>query len=188
MIKSKLDLKNYLAKDQASLNVRGLKDFLFHDIWRFQRLLRKAEYWSNSNRLGAGLIAFLRRRMLYRCGRKLGFSIPINVCGAGLSIAHIGTIVINTKCRIGQNCRIHVCVNIGASASDGSSAPIIGNNCYIAPGVKIYGGIIIGNNTAIGANAVVNKSFPDGNITIAGIPAKKISDIGPTEFRSLSNL
>ena len=29
---------------------------------------------------------------------------------------------------------------------------------------------------AIGANAVVNKSFPEGNCTIGGVPAKKISD------------
>ena len=30
--------------------------------------------------------------------------------------------------------------------------------------------------TAIGANAVVNRSFPQGNVTIGGVPAEKISD------------
>jgi serine O-acetyltransferase len=183
MIKSKQDLQYYLAKDKAALNVGGLRDFLIHDIWRFQRHLRKAEYWSNSGGFGARVIAFIRRRILYISGRKLGFSIPINTVGAGLSIAHMGTIVINSKCRIGEHCRLHVCVNIGASASDSSQAPVIGDNCYIAPGVKIYGGIKIGNNTGIGANSVVNKSFSEGNITIAGAPARKISDIGPNEFR-----
>ena len=48
---------------------------------------------------------------------------------------------------------------------------------YIAPGAKIYGNIIIANNIAIGANAVVNKSFEEENILIAGNPAKKIKTI-----------
>ena len=40
----------------------------------------------------------------------------------------------------------------------------------------MFGKIKIGDNTAIGANSVVNKSFEEGNCTIAGVPAKKISD------------
>ncbi len=187
MIQTKSDLIRYMEQDRIALKVGGIKDFVFHDIWRFQRRLRKAEYWSNSNALGAKPIAFLKRRLAYNTGKDLGFSIPINTIGPGLSIAHLGTIVINDKCKIGENCRIHVCVNIGASASDSSQAPLIGNNCYIAPGAKIYGGIVIGDNTGVGANSVVNKSFPEGNITIAGAPARKISDIGPNEFRPTSH-
>lgn len=53
--------------------------------------------------------------------------------------------------------------------------PLIGNNVYIAPGAKIFRDIIIGDNTIIGANAVVNKSFPEGNITIGEIPSRIIS-------------
>ena len=55
--------------------------------------------------------------------------------------------------------------------------PTLGNNVWIAPGAKLYGRITIGNQCAIGANAVVNKSFPDG-VTLAGIPAYIISDRG----------
>lgn len=102
---------------------------------------------------------------------KLGFSIPINTFGYGLSIAHYGTIVINHKVRIGNNCRIHCCVNIGGTKDE---VPTIGNNCYIGPGVKIFGKINVGDNVKIGANSVVNKSFND-NCTIAGSPAKIIN-------------
>lgn len=49
---------------------------------------------------------------------------------------------------------------------------------YIGPGAKIFGDIFIADNIAIGANAVVNKSFYESNITIAGVPAKKISNKG----------
>jgi serine O-acetyltransferase len=107
-------------------------------------------------------------------GIKLGFTIPPNVFGPGLSIAHPGTIVVNPDARIGANCRLHVCVNIGTQAGEHSAVPALGDNCYIGPGAKLFGSINIGNNVVIAANAVVNKNFPD-NVTIGGVPAKVIS-------------
>lgn len=50
---------------------------------------------------------------------------------------------------------------------------MIGNNCVIYPGAKIFGKITIGDNCIIGANAVVNKSFPN-DCVIGGVPAKII--------------
>jgi serine O-acetyltransferase len=120
-------------------------------------------------------IILLVKLYFHRLSRKLSFTIPINVLGPGLSIAHYGTIIINGKTRIGANCRIHACTNIGTSAGSSGNAPVIGDNCYIAPGVKMFGNIIIGNNVAIGANAVVNKSFQLNDITLGGVPAKVIS-------------
>ena len=40
------------------------------------------------------------------------------------------------------------------------------------------GGVFIADNIAIGANSVVNKSFEEVGISIAGIPAKKINSKG----------
>lgn len=107
-----------------------------------------------------------------------GYSIPPNVFGKGLSIAHRGTIVVNSGAKVGENCRIHVCVNIGTALGCSEVAPSIGDNVYIAPGVKIYGRIHIANGIVIGANSVVTKSFVEKDICIAGVPAKKISDCG----------
>jgi serine O-acetyltransferase len=175
MISSYKDYLEYLESDLRSLNkIRTKSSFLFDDILNFQRLMRKCEYFQNCN-----INKYQKALALYRYERlsiKLGFSIPINVFGPGLSIAHYGTIVVNGSARVGANCRLHTCVNIGTAAGKASDAPHIGNNCYIAPGVKMYGKITLGNNIAIAANAVVNKSFVDGNCTIGGVPAKKISD------------
>ncbi|HBV85367.1 MAG TPA: serine O-acetyltransferase [Desulfosporosinus sp.] len=102
----------------------------------------------------------------------LGFTIPRHVFGPGLSIAHWGSIVVHPDVRVGKNCRIHSAVNIGVS---NEKCPIIGDNVYIAPGAKLFGGIIIGDNVTIGANAVVNKDVPS-NVTVGGIPAKIISE------------
>lgn len=107
---------------------------------------------------------------------KLGFSIPESVCGPGLRISHYGTIVIHHKTRIGANCKIHVCTNIGESGGV-AGAPVIGDNVYTGPGVKIYGNIVIASNIAIAANAAVSKSFLNEGKIIGGVPAKEIGDI-----------
>lgn len=49
---------------------------------------------------------------------------------------------------------------------------------WIGPGVKIFGKVTIADNIQIGANAVVNKSFEESDITIVGIPAIKKSNNG----------
>ena len=180
MIRTREDYRNYLEADRLALGCAGgLREWLRNDIWRFQRLLRKAEYRRNTaSGLIGRLLAQLTERRLDRMGRLLGFTIPVNVFGPGLSIAHRGTIVVNEHARIGAHCRIHVCVNIGASIRDGRAAPRIGDHCYIGPGVKMYGDIVLADDITIGANAVVNDSFTDPSITIAGVPARKIADVG----------
>jgi serine O-acetyltransferase len=186
MIKSKEDLKYYLKADAIALGMENHSPFFTRNsIWAFQRLLRKIEYLENTNKaytlLGRIYYWFLRAR-LSRLKYMLGFTIYSNNFGPGLSIAHKGTIVVNANARIGDNCRINVCVNIGNNKNESSSAPQIGNNVFIGPGAKIFGDIKIADNIAIGANAVVNKSFLEPGITIAGIPARKISQKGTDDL------
>lgn len=182
MITSKKEYKQYIKADK---NARGigdsfkekLKQIIYTDpTWKFQKKLRKVEYYKNTKKGIFNKLYYIA--LLYRFKKisiKLGFSIPPNAFGPGLSIPHYGTIVVNSKAKIGKNCRIHVCVNIGASGGN-PEAPQIGDNVYIGPGSKIYGDIKIGNNIAIGANSSVGKSFEEENIFIAGSPAKKIKE------------
>ena len=172
MIESNADYRRYLAADRTALgNPHGATAWLTNDIWRFQRALRRLEYLGNTGS-PLRLIAHLWWR---RQSRRLGFTIPPNVFGPGLSIAHYGTIVVNGAARIGSNCRIHTGVNIGTNAGTSSAAPVLGDNCYIGPGAKLFGAITIGDSTVIGANAVVNRDFPEGGVTLGGVPAKVIS-------------
>jgi len=173
MINSKSDLYNYINADvEARLN--GNKDSFLQRVSKYRRFLfflRKCEYYYNYKKGVIGKAGYLFYKFRYRrIGEKCGWDIPINVLGPGACIVHKGTVVINGNCKIGSNCRIHVCVNIGAN-KDRKEAPVIGNNVYIGPGAKIFGGITIADNISIGANAVVNKSFTQAGITIAGVPA-----------------
>ena len=148
----------------------------------FMLLLRLKEWTVNTRTpvlVRLAIAALFRRQSI-----KLGFSIPPNVFGPGLAIVHYGPIVVNGNARVGANCRVHVCVNIGGAGNLVSPetavglAPQIGSNVYISPGAKIYGPIRIADGVAIGANAVVNRTFDEPGITIAGVPARVISHKG----------
>lgn len=177
MIKTKKDYLFYLESDRIALGEKKKKPDLFgQEIWKFLILLRKTEYLTNCkndifSKIHIKILNRYRRKLAY----KIGFMLPLNSFGPGLSIFHFGPRVINSEAVIGANCRLHECVNIGTT--NGSNiAPVIGNNVYIAPGVKIFGDIKIADGIVIGANSVVNRSFLEPNITIAGVPAKKISN------------
>ena len=180
IIRSKEQFKQWVALDRKSCGFKtnlSLKDKIFdliapNYLSRFLYLLRKVEYITNC-KTGPfwGGVLLLYRLRLRRLQVKLGFTIPINVFGPGLSIAHYGTIVVSQYAKVGSNCRLHVGVNIGASGG-GNDAPQIGDNVYIGPGAIIFGDIKIADNISIGANATVNKSFIENNVVVAGTPAK----------------
>ncbi len=90
--------------------------------------------------------------------------------GKGLFIQHgFATVIAATS--IGENCWINQQVTVGYSAE--KTAPYIRDNVTINAGAKVIGGIRVGNNSIVGANAVVVRNVPD-NCTVGGVPAKII--------------
>jgi len=51
---------------------------------------------------------------------------------------------------------------------------VIGDNCWLGTGVTILPGVRLGNHVVCAAGAVVNKSFLEDNILLAGVPAKVV--------------
>ena len=179
MIRSKDDLQVFLEADKYALGRKRRKPRINDYIWKYEIALRKCEYYQNTkssffSKIMHSIIKLKRSRIGLLCG----FEIPVNVVDKGLCIAHSGTIIISEYARLGQNCRIHAGVNIGADARKYNAAPQIGNDVYIGPGAKLFGEITIADKVAIGANAVVNHSFTTPNISIGGIPAKILGEIG----------
>ena len=178
MIKTKEDLKYYMDQDRLNLKQTKLKPGWNDEIWKYEIILRKHEYYYNKEKKGIISKILLRhyKRKHHKLSMKYTTGIPINVCGPGLSIGHFGTIYINHKAKIGKNLRIQSGVTIGGSSSTPNEFPILGDNVYIGTGAKILGGVKIANNVAIGANAVVVKDILEEKTTHAGVPAKKISN------------
>lgn len=178
MIYTREDLHNYQKEDRIANNIAvgGVKGWLSMHLnprLYFIHNMRHYEYWANQKRTPISLFMYLVRYAIHKhLSYKLGFSIWKNTFGPGVYIMHYGTIVINPAVRIGRNCCINACVNIGMGGS------IIGDNVYISPGVKIIKEVHIGNNVKIGANAVVNEDIPD-NCIVVGIPAKIIKRYDP---------
>ena len=83
-------------------------------------------------------------------------------------ILHSIGLVVNTGVRAGTHCTMENGVTIGAEKG---RAPVLGNHVYIGSGARIIGGVTVGNNVRIGANAVVVKDVPD-NATVVGVPAR----------------
>lgn len=82
-------------------------------------------------------------------------------------------VVIHKASVIGKHCKIGQQVTVGGGNSHYPGVPQIGDNVYLAKGCIVFGGITVGNNVTIGANAVVNKPVPD-NAVVAGVPARII--------------
>lgn len=83
-------------------------------------------------------------------------------------------VVIHKRAKIGEKCIISQCVTIGGRSNKG--VPIIGDSVYIGAGAKVLGGIKVGSNSIIGANAVVISDVEE-NTVVAGVPAKVIKKI-----------
>ncbi len=180
MITDKTSYHLFLQQDLKAhqLDRLSIYNYFWMDCLRFQRRLRKIEYYNNVLRsnLFCRIYLFYLEIIQHYLSTRLGFSIPKNVFGPGLCIVHYGTIVVSAKAKIGANCRIHPSTSIG----EYKGVPNIGSNVYIGPGAKLFGGINIGDNVAIGANAVVNSDIPS-NVTVGGIPARIISNSNSIE-------
>jgi len=87
--------------------------------------------------------------------------------GPGLFIEHGFSTIVAANI-IGRNCNINQQVTIGYS--NDTDCPIIGNNVIVSAGAKVIGKVTIGDNSKIGANAVVVKNVPS-NCTVVGVPA-----------------
>jgi serine O-acetyltransferase len=174
VIQSTADLKAYVRADveASSFGASGLKTALGWPPLRWTVLLRVAEWAANTwparaGRAGA-VAAKVVERLVQARGVHLGFTIPPNVFGPGLSIAHWGTITINRGCRVGARCRIHPGVVLGTHRG---GEPTIGDDVYLGPGAKLMGAITLGDRCAVGANAVVTRSFGDDAVLL-GVPAE----------------
>ena len=101
-----------------------------------------------------------------------GIDLPCEVTvGRRFKIEHFGDIIISGDTVFGDDVVIRNGVTVGLKRTHERGAPVIGNRVDIGAGAKVLGPIRIGDDVAIGANAVVLQDVPPYSLAI-GVPAQ----------------
>lgn len=118
----------------------------------------------------------LPTKILYTLNKIL-FSVEIQPkakIGPGLFLAHANGILIHNNTTIGRNCifTLQNGVTVGPRLDHDpvNDRATIGDHVFVGMGANIFGNIRIGDNSVIGANAVVTKDAPSKALLV-GIPA-----------------
>lgn len=158
--------------NRYDMSLRAL--ILGYDSWFIGTYLRSkrivafcATNRSIVNKIRGGVNKLIMRRI----GRAMGFQFAEADIGFGVKIFHYGSIVVNSRVRIGENFCVYPGVCIGRKNDGG--VPIIGNNVTFFTNSGAYGNIKIGDNVIVAPNAIVMHDVPD-NCVVAGVPAKII--------------
>ena len=175
------DIARYRATDQRSYVaifimcpgvIAGIYYRIGHWIWHPAEFNQKVLY------LLRPLYIIGRRFIEIYSGASLS---PQAQIGRGLYIDHFGSIIVDAS-RIGENCNLSQEVTIGfAGRGINRGLPTVGDRVLIGAGAKILGPITIGNDVAVGANAVVTTDLADCSVAV-GVPAKAISYKGSFDF------
>ena len=105
---------------------------------------------------------------------------------------HMTGIEIHPGAKIGKRLFIYHGVTLGGTGKDtGKRHPTIGNNVLISTGAKVLGPFTVGDNSRIGANAVVLQEVPPDS-TVVGIKARVVKiagqRIGPSPAYTLDQI
>jgi serine O-acetyltransferase len=128
--------------------------------------------WNRGARVAARVFAELTRILT-------GVEIhPGAILGARLFIDHATGVVIGETAEVGDDVTIYHGVTLGGTGADtGKRHPTIGDRVIVGAGAKILGPIKVGDDSRIGANAVVVKEVPSSSVVV-GVPGQIVSRQG----------
>ncbi|MDN5661483.1 MAG: serine O-acetyltransferase, partial [Brevibacterium aurantiacum] len=92
--------------------------------------------------------------------------------GRRFFIDHANGVVIGETSEIGDDVMLYHQVTLGGTSMEQTKRhPTIGNHVLVGAGAKILGPVVVGDNSSVGANAVVVKDVAADSSAV-GIPAK----------------
>jgi serine O-acetyltransferase len=172
MVTLRRDVQSALSRDPAarsSLEIVLLYPGL-HALWGY-----RISHWMWLHGLK------LLGRMLSQLVRSLtGIEIhPGAQIGQGLFIDHGMGVVIGETAEVGEDITLYHGVTLGGTSLEkGKRHPTLGDRVVVGAGAKVLGAITIGEDTRIGANAVVVKSVPPNSVVV-GVPGQVIARSRP---------
>ncbi len=108
--------------------------------------------------------------------------------GKRLFIDHGMGVVVGETAIIGDDVLLYQGVTLGGTGLQKEKRhPTIGSNVVIGTGAKVLGNITIGDNSYVGANAVVIKDVPP-NSTVVGVPGRVTKQDGKKIDVSLDHI
>lgn len=163
----KRDINSVLERDPAARS--RVEVFLvysgLHAIW-VHRILHWL--WTHNVRFFARWLSQVARGLT-------GIEIhPGAIIGPGFFIDHGMGVVIGETAEIGSDVTMYHGVTLGGTSLErGKRHPTIGDRVVIGAGAKVLGAISIGEDSRIGANAVVVHSVP-ANSVVVGVPGQVV--------------
>jgi len=101
--------------------------------------------------------------------------------GQRLFIDHGMGVVIGETAEVGDCVTLYHGVTLGGTTlTHGKRHPTLEDHVVVGAGAKILGAIIVGENSRIGANAVVVKSVPSNSVVV-GVPGQVVMRSHPRE-------
>lgn len=173
------DLYRYGGRMSAA---RFLKHWVLTPGVKYTVYLRLCQYLRQQPARALGLF-YLVKYLMIMCGFRYGIDIPDTTSvDCGLYIGHYGGIIVNGGSVIGRNCNLSHGVTLGKSyRGPRAGCPVIGDNVFIGPGAKIIGHVVLGNNSAVGANCVVIEDVPESGVVV-GVPGRVVSQKGSADY------
>lgn len=180
---------------------RSLVQHIRHDVRCVLERDPAARSWLSVALLYPGLHAVwahriahaLWRRRLYFVARWISQAVraatlieihPGAKIGNGFFIDHGSGVVIGETTVIGEDVTVYQGVTLGGTSLERVKRhPTIGDRVVVGAGAKVLGDISIGNDSRIGANAVVVRSVKDHSVVV-GVPGQVISQGGQPDIQA----
>lgn len=116
--------------------------------------------------------------------RKVKVGINSSIARPGCYIQGAGEVYVGNYVRFAPNVGILSSNHDLYDQNKYNIAPIkIGDYSWLGMNSIVTAGVELGPRTIVAAGAVVTKSFPEGFCVLAGVPAKKIKDLDPSQFK-----
>jgi serine O-acetyltransferase len=183
-------IKSDLARYEQTFALRGQpfsktkifwESFLFKAGFQAVFLYRLSRWFYDK---GFIYIAwFFSRLNITLTGAEIEFNAEI---GPGLFIAHPVGVVVGRGTKIGCGATFFQGVSFGVKSwkpEEIGRFPKAGDHCYFFAGSVVLGGVTIGDDCAVAANAVVSKDMPSGSLA-KGVPAQIVPGEGKEMIRS----
>ena len=167
-----------------------------------KRAVRLLSLYEQAHPNDPDIAAYLLAQVLGRVGEGVDIRPPLRVdygynisigdgswANYGLTVLDVAPVVIGTDVLIGPNCSLYTAIHPTEPgprrAKWESSAPItLEDNVWLGGSVVVCPGVTIGENSIIGAGAVVTRDVP-ANCIAVGNPARVIKDLDPATPRAI---